>query len=118
MKSEEVVKTTKLAVRGMVRGGSSSDSGTDMIMVKCAGRQLLRTQKIDNDGETVVEENDNEEFPSNPSSTYSSLMDAPIPTVSYSSLLNFSETETKQKLDKQGSLPTSRIQQTVKSGWI
>ena len=114
---EDGGRINKIVEKVMIRGGSSSDSGTDMMMVRCAGRQLHRTYRIDQSGETVVRENDSEEFPSNPSSPYSSLLDAPIPTVSSSSLLNFSQSSSEQTLVKQSS-PTTRVQQTVKSGWI
>ena len=117
MNEEGVGKVDKTEENVVIRGGSSSDSGTDMMMVRCAGRQLHRTYRIDQSGETVVRENDSEEFPSNPSSPYSSLLDAPIPTVSSSSLLNFSQSNSEQTLVKQSS-PTTRIQQYVKSGWI
>ena len=47
MNEEEVGRVNKTVDKVMVRGGSSSDSGTDMMMVRCAGRQLHRTLNFD-----------------------------------------------------------------------
>ena len=110
-------KVEKAIEKVMIRGGSSSDSGTDMIMVRSGGRQLQRTQHVDQGGENVNRENDSEDFPSNPSSPYSSLLDTPIPTVSSSSLLNFSQSNSEQTLVKSNCAIT-RPQQAAKSGWI
>ena len=114
--TEDNDTVNKMVEKVMIRGGSSSDSGTDMMMVRCGGRQLHRTYRID---QTTVRENDSEDFTSNPSSPYSSLLDAPIPTVSSSSLLNFSQSSSEQTMVKQSSpVSTTRLQTTAKSGWI